>query len=66
LWHTDCNGFRTYIDTQVGYKWWVIGTPKEAWDSSDISFFTEKFQLDNNNKDLCTLEVGLLPPGSQL
>jgi hypothetical protein len=67
LWHTDCNGFGTYIDTQVGYKWWVVGRPKKPSDFSDIGLFTtERFQLDGPNGDLWHLEAVLLVPGSRL
>ena len=67
LWHTDCNGFGTYIDTQVGFKWWVVGRPKEPSDFSDIALFTSgKFQLNGPNGDLWSLEAVLLVPGSRL
>lgn len=66
LWHTNCNGFGTYIDTQVGYKWWVVAQPKEPFDFSDISFFSKKFDFSAANDDLCDIEAVLLPPGSRL
>lgn len=66
LWHTDCNGFGTYIDTQAGYKWWVLARPKQPSDVSDVSFFSEKFHLDRTNEDLCILEAVLLAPGTRL
>jgi hypothetical protein len=66
LWHIDCDGFGTYIDTQAGSKWWVLAIPKEPFDFLDISFLTEKFQLDSDNGEVCRLEAVLLPPGSRL
>ena len=30
LWHIDCNGFCTYIDTQTGQKWWIVARPKNT------------------------------------
>ena len=66
LWHTDCNGFAMYIDTQVGYKWWVVAHPKEHGDLSNLSFFSERFDLSAVNEDLCHIEAILLPPGSCL
>ncbi|KAF8337752.1 hypothetical protein F5887DRAFT_920321 [Amanita rubescens] len=29
-WHLDTNGFATYIDVQVGKKWWVVANSKEG------------------------------------
>lgn len=66
LWHTDCNGFSTYIDTQVGYKWWVIARPKQPSDFSGTSLFTQEFELNEANGELWDLEAVLLVPGSRL
>ena len=66
MWHTDYDGFGTYIDTQAGQKWWVLAQPKQASELLDISFFTNKFHLDDDNTDLCISEAILLTPGSWL
>ena len=67
LWHTDCDGFTTYIDTQTGYKWWVIARPKEPSGFSDTSMFTNgKFAVNHPNDDVWDLEAVLLAPGSRL
>lgn len=66
LWHVDCNGFGTYIDTQVGYKWWVIARPKQPSDFSGTSLFTQEFELNEANEELWDLEAVLLVPGSRL
>ena len=66
LWHTDCNGFATYIDTQTGYKWWVLAQPKQPSDFADTSLFTEKFAVDAPNGDVWDMEAVLLTPGSRL
>ena len=66
LWHTDCNGFATYIDTQTGYKWWVLAQPKQPSDFADTSLFTEKFAVDAPNGDVWDMEAVLLTPGSCL
>lgn len=66
FWHTDANGFGTYIDTQAGYKWWVIARPKDPSTASNISFFMETFRLVGANDNTCILEAILLTPGSRL
>jgi hypothetical protein len=66
LWHIDCDGFGTYIDTQAGSKWWVVARPKQSSDFSSISLFTSTFEVDKTNEDLWILEAILLLPGSRL
>jgi hypothetical protein len=66
LWHTNCNGFGTYIDTQVGCKWWVVAQPKQCFNFSDTLFFSKRFHLSATNKELCDIEAVLLPAGSHL
>jgi hypothetical protein len=66
LWHTDCNGFGTYIDTQAGFKWWVMARPKQPSDFSSTSLFTEQVTLDGPNGNVWILEAVLLTPGSRL
>ena len=68
LWHIDCNGFATYIDTQTGMKLWFVARPKEsqAMDFSSTSLFTEGFQLNAANLDRWDIEAVLLLPGSRL
>lgn len=65
-WHIDCDGFGTYIDTQAGQKWWVVARPREASGLASTSFFSEKFDLDGDNTDLCITEAILLTPGTRL
>jgi hypothetical protein len=66
LWHTDCDGFATFIDTQAGAKWWVVGRPLEPSDFSRTSLFSEKFEVDGTNSSLWASEAVLLLPGSRL
>jgi hypothetical protein len=66
LWHIDCNGFGTYIDTQAGFKWWVMARPKHPSDFSSTSLFTEQVTLDGPNESVWILEAVLLGPGSCL
>ena len=66
LWHTDCNGFATYINTQMGYKWWVLAQPMQSSDFADTSLFTKNFAVNGPNKDLWEMEAVLLTPGSRL
>jgi len=67
LWHLDCNGFATYIDTQAGAKWWVVAHPKEGRDSlSNINTFSGGYDLSGANDEKWFLEAILLLPGSRL
>ena len=66
LWHTDCDGFATYIDTQTGHKWWIIARPKEPSSFSDTSLFVDKFTVNRPNDNVWDLEAILLAPGSRL
>ena len=66
LWHTDCNGLCTYIDTQTGCKWWVLARPRVPSDFSDTSLFTAGFAVDRDNGDIWVLEAIPLTPGSRL
>jgi hypothetical protein len=65
-WHIDCDGFGTYIDTQAGKKWWAVAQPWEASGFASMLFFSEKFNLDSENTDLCITKAILLTPGTQL
>jgi hypothetical protein len=65
LWHIDCNGFGTYIDTQTGQKWWIVARPKPDSDRfSHPTLFTEEFHIDGANFNKWDLEAVLLLPGS--
>ena len=66
LWHIDCNGFCTYIDTGTGLKWWIVVRPKIGSDFTQTSLFTEEFHIDAANLDKWDLEAVLLVPGSRL
>jgi hypothetical protein len=67
LWHIDCNGLCTYIDTQTGSKWWIVARPKDGFDHfSHTTLFTEDFQIDAANLNKWDLEAVLLLPGSRL
>lgn len=64
LWHIDCDGFATYIDTQTGYKLWIVAQPKHGSNFSNISLFTSSFEVNGTNQHLWTLEAIPLFPGS--
>ncbi|KAF8240400.1 hypothetical protein L208DRAFT_1212558, partial [Tricholoma matsutake] len=50
LWHIDCNGFCTYIDTQTGMKWWIVAKPKPgSMHFSDATLFTEEYNISAAN-----------------
>ena len=67
LWHIDCDGFCTYIDTQAGLKWWVVACPKNTFaDFSHVALFMEEFHIDAINLEKWDLEAVLLRPGSRL
>jgi hypothetical protein len=67
LWHIDCNGFCTFIDTQTGAKWWIVAKPKDgSIHFSAATLFTEDFDIDKANLEKWDLEVILLLPGSRM
>ena len=67
LWHIDCNGFCTYIDTQTGAKWWIVGKPKPGSSHfSDTALFMDEYDMSQPNLDRWDLEAVLLLPGSRL
>jgi hypothetical protein len=67
LWHIDCDGLCTYIDTQAGLKWWIVARPKNgSTHFSHTTLFTEDFQINAANLNKWDLEAVLLPPGSRL
>lgn len=66
LWHIDCDGFGTYIDTQAGAKWWIIARPKDSLHFSQTTLFTESYDLGTPNLDKWDTEAVLLRPGSRL
>ncbi|KAF8224205.1 hypothetical protein L208DRAFT_1312881 [Tricholoma matsutake] len=67
LWHIDCNGFCTYIDTQTGMKWWIVAKPKPgSMHFSDAMLFTEEYNISAANLAKWDLEAVLLCPGSQM
>lgn len=66
LWHLDCDGFGTYIDTQAGAKWWVVASPKEGYTFSSVKQFWLDYTLTGANKKKWSLEAILLLPGSRL
>lgn len=67
LWHIDCDGLGTYIDTQTGLKWWIVARPKNGSTRfSHTTLFTEQYDLDTANFNKWDLEAVLLCPGSRL
>jgi hypothetical protein len=67
MWHIDCDGFGTYIDTQAGAKWWVVAKPKYGSTRfSEPTLFTEEYDIDKANEDKWGLEAVLLLPGSRM
>jgi hypothetical protein len=67
LWHIDCNGFSTYIDTQTGKKWWIVARPKKgSAHFSDTELFMKGFDIDGANLNKWDIEAVLLLPGSRL
>ena len=67
LWHIDCNGFCTFIDTQAGAKWWIVAKPKNGLAHfSQASLFTEEYEIDEANLEKWDLEAVLLLPGSRM
>jgi hypothetical protein len=69
FWHIDCDGFGTYIDVQVGKKWWVVAKPKdgESFDAfASINTFLGAYDLEEPGLDRWTLEGILLGPGDRL
>jgi hypothetical protein len=67
LWHIDCDGFCTYIDTQAGQKWWIVARPKNgSADFSRTTLFTEHFDINTANLNKWDLEAVLLLPGSRM
>jgi hypothetical protein len=67
LWHIDCNGFCTYIDTQTGMKWWIVAKPKlGSMHFSDATLFTEQYDISAANLEKWDLEAVLLLPGSRM
>lgn len=67
LWHIDCDGLATYIDTQAGAKWWVLARPKEEhYAFSGVNTFSVDYRLNRANQEKWSLEAILLLPGSRL
>ena len=67
LWHIDCDGFGTYIDTQTGTKWWIVAKPKcGSMHFSEQTLFTKDYDLNKANLEKWDLEAVLLLPGSRL
>jgi hypothetical protein len=66
LWHIDCNGFGTVINTQTGFKWWIIGHPLPGHDFSKPSEYLNNCHINIPNNDKWQLEAILLAPGSRL
>ena len=65
-WHVDTNGFGTYIDVEVGGKWWVV-----AHEKKDGPFFASKefynaFDSQEDNLDLWDVHSVYLSPGDRL
>jgi hypothetical protein len=65
-WHVDTNGFGTYIDVEVGGKWWVV-----AHEKKDGPFFASKefynaFDSQEHNLDLWDVHSVYLSPGDRL
>jgi hypothetical protein len=65
-WHLDTNGFATYIDVQVGKKWWVVAHPKEDGPSFASRDFYSNFDCESINKDLWDVHAIMLEPGQRL
>jgi hypothetical protein len=67
LWHIDCDGLCTYIDTQTGQKLWIVAEPKRGSDHfSNADLYTDDFHIDAANLDKWDLAAVLLLPGSRL
>ena len=67
LWHIDCDGFCTYIDTQTGAKWWIVAKSKDgSTHFSHPTVFTEAYDISSANEEKWDLEAVLLRPGSRL
>lgn len=68
LWHIDCDGFGTVIENKTGFKWWIVGRPKDDAnrDFPAISDFMENYEVDEVNNSKMDLEGILLVPGSTL
>jgi hypothetical protein len=69
-WHTDSNGFATYLDSRAGKKWIIVGRRKfndstlESF--SEVDIFLNKFEIEQPNADRWDLEAMILAPGTRL
>jgi len=70
--HTDSDGFGTFIDVKVGKKWWIIARPAKDG-MADVTnfagiktFLNEKFDAGLPGNGLWILEAVLLEPSTRL
>jgi hypothetical protein len=65
-WHADSNGYATYVDVQVGVKWWVVATPKDGGPRFAHSNLYSTFDPQEVNSNLWDVEAVILRPGDRL
>ena len=65
-WHVDSNGYGTYVDVQVGLKWWVVASPKDDGPSFSESTLYNEFDPQDVNSDLWDIQAVVLEPGDRL
>lgn len=65
-WHVDSDGYGTYVDVQVGIKWWVVATPKAQGPKFSTKSIYATFDPQEVNSDIWDVQAVLLRPGDRL
>ncbi|KAG6849652.1 hypothetical protein H0H93_006573, partial [Arthromyces matolae] len=67
-WHTDANGYGTFIFVIAGVKLWFIAIPKDGnFDSfASAGLYTKDFDIHNPHSDRWTIKLIVLGPGDML
>lgn len=65
-WHVDSNGYGTYVDVQVGVKWWVVATPRANGPHFANKSLYGKFNPQEVNSTIWDVKGVLLTPGDRL
>ncbi|KAG6836253.1 hypothetical protein H0H93_009777 [Arthromyces matolae] len=68
FWHTDANGFGTFVFVVAGVKLWFIAIPKDGNFASfaSASLFTGDFDIHNPHSDRWIIKLLVLGPGTTL
>ncbi|KAG6836086.1 hypothetical protein H0H93_011537 [Arthromyces matolae] len=68
FWHTDANGYGTFVLIVAGVKLWFVAVPKDGnfADFASASLFTGDFDIRNPHSDRWVIKLLVLGPGTTL